>query len=160
MCAPSWKVGLLGSALFVGWASTLLWLPSFGDKYGRRNLFAVCMALNLVMYTLLMFTQNIDLMLICIFVQGALNSIRVNIGYLYLLEMMPKHFQTTAGSFWGMADSCTYLMATLYFWKFGKDWFYFAAIGYLLNIFAAVGAWFLPESPRYLLEKGKIEELE
>ena len=59
-----------------------------------------------------------------------------------------------------MMDACTYLMATLYFWKVCKDWFYFAAIGWGLNFISAVGSWFLPESPRYLLEKGKIQELE
>ena len=41
-----------------------------------------------------------------------------------------------------------------------KDWFYFALIGYMFNIFSAVGAWFLPESPRYLCERGKVYELE
>ena len=35
MCAPSWKVGMLGTCFFVGWATTLLWLPRFGDVYGR-----------------------------------------------------------------------------------------------------------------------------
>ena len=35
MCAPPWKVGLLGTVYFIGWASTLLWLPRFGDKFGR-----------------------------------------------------------------------------------------------------------------------------
>ena len=60
---------------------------------------------------------------------------------------------------WGMTDACTYLFATIYFWKINKDWFYFAMVGYCLNLFAAACAWFLPESPRYLLEKGKIEEL-
>lgn len=91
MCQPSWKIGALGTALFIGWASTLLWVPRLGDKYGRKNLFAFGMSLNLLMYTLMMWTQSLNVMLFSIFMQGALNSIRVNIGYIYLLEMMPKH---------------------------------------------------------------------
>ena len=159
MCAPTWKVGMLGTCLFVGWASTLLWVPSFGDKYGRKNIFAVSMSLNLIMYSVMMWTTSLDVMLISVFFQGALNSVRVNIGYLYLLEMMPKHLQTTVGSIWGMSDAAIYLLATLYFWKVSKEWFYFAMIGYFLNVFTAIGAWFLPESPRYLLNMGKIDEL-
>jgi len=92
MCAPAWKVGMLGSAIFMGWASTLLWLPSMGDKYGRKNLFAFGCLLNVLMYTIMMITKDLNMMIFSIFVQGALNSIRVNIGYLYLLEMMPKYF--------------------------------------------------------------------
>lgn len=91
MCASSVKVGLLGSAQFLGWASTLLWLPVLGDKYGRKKLFAVGMTMNLLMYTVMMWTHDLNVMLFSIFVQGGLNSIRMNIGYLYLLEMMPKH---------------------------------------------------------------------
>ena len=56
MCAPSWKQALLGTALFVGWASTLLWLPRFGDMYGRKWIFAAGMTLNLLMYTIMMVT--------------------------------------------------------------------------------------------------------
>ena len=70
----------------------MLWLPSMGDKYGRKKLFVFGMLLNLVCYTVLMVTHDLNLMIASIFVQGALNSIRVNIGYLYLLEMMPKYF--------------------------------------------------------------------
>ena len=91
MCAPSWKVGALGSAQFIGWASTLLWLPRFGDRYGRKFIFAFGMSMNFLMYSLMMVTTDINIMLFAIFVQGALNSIRVNVGFLYLLEMMPKH---------------------------------------------------------------------
>ena len=35
MCIPPWKVGMLGTVYFIGWAITLLWLPRFGDKFGR-----------------------------------------------------------------------------------------------------------------------------
>lgn len=59
-----------------------------------------------------------------------------------------------------MTDASTYLFATLYFWKVSKDWYNFAMIGYMLNFLTAVGAFLLPESPRFLLEKGRIEELE
>ena len=98
-------------------------------------------------------------MLLAIFAQGALFSIRINIGYLYLMELMPKHFQTHVGSFWGMTEAAIYLFATIYFWKISNDWFNFALIGYVMGIVTAIGAWFLPESPRYLVEKGNMEEL-
>ena len=72
---------------------------------------------------------------------------------------MPKYIQTKVGSFWGMSDSATYLLATLYFWKLSKDWYNFAMVGYMLNLFTAMAAFVLPESPRYLLEKGRLDEL-
>jgi len=91
MCEDSWKVGLLGSAMFIGWASTLLWLPAFGDRYGRRKPVAVATCMNLVLFIHLMITSSIDMMLVNLFLQGALTSVRMNIGYIYVMEMMPKH---------------------------------------------------------------------
>lgn len=98
MCAPSWKQALLGTALFVGWASTLLWLPRFGDMYGRKWIFAFGMTLNLLMYTIMMVTTDMNTMIISIFIQGALNSIRCNIGFMYFLELLPKYIRTTCGT--------------------------------------------------------------
>ena len=89
ICEESWKVGLLGSAIFVGWASTLLWVPRFGDLYGRKTVFALGMSLNLVLYVVMLWTRDIDVMLVSLFLQGALTSVRMNIGYLYMLELMP-----------------------------------------------------------------------
>lgn len=49
------------------------------------------MTINLLMYSVMMYTHSLDVMLVSIFIMGANCSIRVNIGFLYLLEMMPKH---------------------------------------------------------------------
>ena len=160
MCVPQWKAGIIGTAFFIGWASTLLWLPRLGDKYGRQKVFAAGMTLNLLMYALMMWTHDLDVMIASSFFQGALTSVRINVGFLYMLEMMPAHLQTVAGSLNGVFDACTYLAATIYFWQVSKDWFYFALVGFSFNVISAVGAWFLPESPRYLCEKQEIYELE
>lgn len=160
MCTPEWKVGGLGTVFFIGWASSLLWLPRFGDKVGRQKCFAVGMSLNLAMFTMMMWTSSLDLMLVSSFIQGCLTSLRINVGYLYMLELMPKESQTKIGTGCGVFDACTYLLCTLYFMTVSKDWFYFVLVGYLLNVISVVGAWFMPESPIYLCEKGQLYELE
>ena len=48
---------------------------------------------------------------------------------------------------------------TIYFWKISKEWYWVAAVGYVMNLVTAICSFFLPESPSYLLEKGKIAEL-
>lgn len=89
-----------------------------------------------------------------------LTSIRINVGFLFMMEMMPAKLQTIVGSFASVLDSSVYLAVTLYFWKIGKNWFYVALVGLCFNFIAALGAWFLPESPKYLCEKGQVYELE
>ena len=160
MCTPAWKIGMIGTVYFVGWATTLLWLPRFGDIYGRQRVFAIGMTLNLMMYTAMMFTRDLNIMLASVFIQGALTSLMCGVGWIYHMEIVPMHMRTYMGTVTANLDSATYLLATLYFWKVSKDWFYFALIGYIMNVIAAIGAWFLPESPPYLCEKGAVEELE
>lgn len=160
MCAPDWKVGFLGSAFFIGWATSLLWLPRFGDKFGRQKLFAIGMTLNLIAFTILLVTNDINVMTAVIFMQGFLTSIRMNIGFLFMMEIMPRDAQTGFGTLMSIIDASTYLLATLYFFKISKEWSYFVFVGYIWNWVSAIGAWFLPESPRFLCEKGNMYELE
>ena len=38
VCEPDWKIALIGSAFFVGWVITLLWVPRISDKHGRKKM--------------------------------------------------------------------------------------------------------------------------
>ena len=144
--------------MFIGWASTLLWLPAIADKKGRRMLYWIGMIIDLALFTGLLLTQELLVMIFIQFCNGAMSSIRVNVGYVYLMELMPKKAQTpvTSGRF--TEEAFIYVLATLYFWKISKHWFYFVFIGYIWNIISVIGMYWLPESPRYLMNIGKYEE--
>ena len=49
------------------------------------------------------------------------------------------------------------MVATVYFWKIDKHWFWYALIGYAWQIICVVGLYFIPESPRYLVKIGKLD---
>ena len=53
-CRPSWLVGTLGSAFFAGYVVTMMWLPRFADKKGRKPMYTLGMILNAVVYTVMM----------------------------------------------------------------------------------------------------------
>ena len=38
-CVDDWKIGMIGASLFLGWTLTLLILPSYADRRGRRKYF-------------------------------------------------------------------------------------------------------------------------
>lgn len=99
-----------------------------------------------------MVTDSLDVTIAVSFLSGMLNSIRVNIGYVYMIELMPKSSQAKVTTVWNIIEGSIYVLATFYFWQLSKNWLYFVAIGYVLSIYSAIAVWSLPESPRYLVE--------
>jgi len=152
ICRPGWQIGLLGSALFAGWCSTMLWLPQFGDRYGRYRIFFIGNLINLILYSILMLSHSYWLSVVTIFFIGALESIRLSIGYNYCMELIGVKYQTFYGTVWNVNEGAIYLWATIYFGFIAKTWFPFVMIGYTLACIATVCVYFFPESPPWCIE--------
>ena len=102
--------------------------------------------------------SNLDAMIITMFCFGALASCRLTVGIPYMMELLPKADRAFAFTVCAMVDISVFLLGTIYFWKISKHWFYFCAIGYLLQMFASIAIWFLPESPVLLVQHRRLEE--
>ena len=55
-------------------------------------------------------------------------------------------------------EACISIYGSIYFSFISKYWLCLVLIGYVLQLFAAVSSFFIPESPKFLLKKGRIEE--
>ena len=105
-----------------------------------------------MLYTIIMLSDSLNVIIAVSFLSGMLNSVRVNIGYVFMIELMPKSSQAKITTTWNIFEGSIYVLATFYFWQVSKNWLYFVAIGYGLSIYSAITVWSLPESPRYLVE--------
>jgi hypothetical protein len=121
--------------------------------------FAINSIINSVLYTLLMSTSDMYAMIAILFAQGFINSIRINVGYVYMIELMPKRHEVTIGTVWNCVEGLIYLQATIYFYYISKDWFNFVMVGYCFQLISAVAVWWLPESPIFLLNTGRYKEM-
>ena len=97
-------------------------------------------------------------MILCWFLQGMNNSIRTNIGYVYLMEMMPKKWRTGVTSGLFIFETFIYVLATFYFWKISVHWQGIVIIGYVCQVICVGTMFLLPESPQYLIKKGKLDQ--
>lgn len=130
-----------------------------GDKYGRKPLYASGAIANAILYTALMVTDSLIATICLSGAFGMLSSIRVNIGFVYLMELVPKSYKAGMGSFWSVTEGSIYVLATLTFWLLTKDWHWFVSIGYSLSVISACTAWLIPDSPYYLVERQDLTEL-
>ena len=158
ICRPGWQIGLLGSAYYAGWCSTLLWMPRLSEIYGRARFFKFAMALNTLMFTVLMFSRSYALTLTSIFIVGFFTSMRTGIGWPYLLELVPKRDRPYHATLYGIIGANWGVIGAVFFVFCSKNAYYFMGFGYVLQITALVISLTLPESPVYLLSKGKLKE--
>ena len=91
---------MIGSSWFIGWCATLLWLPSFGDKYGRKKLVWLASVCNVCLYIGLFLTKSLVVMCLIMASFGALNSLRINIGYVFMMEMLPNFAKSRVTAIW------------------------------------------------------------
>mmetsp|Transcript_36939 Transcript_36939/g.48580 ORF Transcript_36939/g.48580 Transcript_36939/m.48580 type:complete len:178 (+) Transcript_36939:256-789(+) len=129
MCWPKAQIGLISSMFFFGWCVTLLWMPRMGDIYGRKWLIAYNNLLCLGFYLGVMFAPNVYFLAAVIFLWGFFNSIRTNVNFLFMMELMPSNKQNFVGTFWNCFEGCINLFATFYFMFVSTHWFNFVAIG-------------------------------
>jgi hypothetical protein len=49
-------------------------------------------------------------------------------------------------------------VGSVYFWKVSKEWVWLEVFGSSLALLSMIGAIVMPESPKYLITKGRYEE--
>ena len=73
------------------------------------------MVSNLLLFFGLGLCESFNVMLGLAFCFGLLNSIRMNIGYIYMMELFPMKGQALFGSIWLAFEGAIMLFASLYF---------------------------------------------
>lgn len=129
-CVPGWKLGMLGSTIFIGWCFTLPWLPRLSDMYSRKWFFVGGMLVDFALYTVLFFTSSIDWMIVVTTCFGMMTTVRINIAFVYMMELMPRRLQSNYCAAYNTIEGSILLLSTLYFWFVSNQWVYFSLFGY------------------------------
>jgi len=160
MCCPKWKIGMLGTCIFSGYTTSLLWMPRLSDKYTRKTIFAAGAVFDLCLLIALLGCKSIDSMIVLCFLIGVAIPSRYHIGFVYLMELLPKSKQNFYGAFVNTFNVAGLMLAALYFRFVSKQWTYFCYLSIFMQVVCVVGTCFLPESPRLLIEHQRLDEAE
>ncbi len=110
-----------------------------------------------ISYSILLYTRSLNLLMVGFFVLGAISTIRVQIGVVYLYESLTKANYQQLYTFMSILDGAVGILVVIYF-KFYKDRYYILLIGCITQMVGSVCFWFLQESPRYLIKSGQIDK--
>jgi MFS family permease len=149
---------MLGSMYFVGYSISCLFVPRIADMYGRRWPYIISMSIQVLAFIGLLVCKNLMGVLCLILLFGLCGGGRSTVGFLYLMELVPKKDKRFTGTLNVAFDSFIYTMTAFFFWFMCKDTFYLLFMCAIGNFFVAIGIFFIPESPEYLYEKKEFQK--
>ena len=113
----------------------------------------------MVLCPIFMFTTNAKVMMAVTFGYGMATSIRGNVAYIYLMEMVPLSGRTLVGTFYWGSNVIFLLSGVVYIvTSKSKKMIVLGFVSLGLIIYASITALMLPESPKWLIEKKRLSD--
>lgn len=157
LCVPGFRLGLLGSMYFAGWASTVLIVPTMADKTGRKFWFVISTFLTFCTMIGFMLSRRLNLTIGLMFLAGAANSGRVMVGFVFGQEFLVPYWQVVFGICFHFIDNATCILTSFYFDFINNQYLYVAAVGAFWGLLAVIiSLFFAPESPLWELKMGRV----
>ncbi|XP_069573247.1 solute carrier family 22 member 4 isoform X2 [Brachyistius frenatus] len=160
VCGNEWKVPFASSTLFVGYLVGSLISGQFSDRFGRKKVVFISLAAQCLAVLLQSFSHSWRMFCVMFLFVGA-SQISIYISAFVLgTEVLSKHMRvlfTTLGAF---LFYCIGYM-TLPWIAYGiREWRTLLAVLSTTSVVYIPLWWFIPESPRWLITQGRVEEAE
>ena len=156
-CSNKKYIVLIGSGFFIGAIFGCIVITPLPDKYGRKIVLKIFLTISCILHFLILTSFNpLLLSMICI-TSGFVSAIYGNFS-LYVAEYIPKESSAIAMSFIDAVYPFMGFLEALYFLTI-NNWrllFLFTTLIHIISTFFILK--YLPESPKWLYSKGKINE--
>ena len=154
------QVGWIGSIGLIGMALGAVLAGTIADKFGRKNVFAATVILYSIATGLCAVAWSYESLLVFRFLVGFGLGGELPVAATLMSEYAPSHlrgrFIVLLESFWGVGWLVAALISYLLIPQFG--WHIAFIIGAMPALYVFLIRLHMPESIRYLLSKGKVEE--
>ena len=154
-CGSSWLIYMTSSAFYLGESTGYIIMGLLTDAYGRKKVLYSSYAIMLFFIMLIPVMPNIWLLLVCRFLIGVFYG--GNNTVVLISETVSTKFRPLATNILWCGWIFTYCLLSLQAYLI-RDWkilFIVCSAPYLLTL---LSYWFVPESPRWLRTKGRLDE--
>ena len=148
----------MGSFFLAGIVIGCLTLTRLGDIVGRKPIFIIGMLMQITVCITIVFMTNAWAVYGLCLVMGIALTGKQYVGYTYLIENQPKSKQVIVGSFEFMLEAVVFFMVCVFFLWISKDWRLLMVPCLVLSVFGTIFVFFQPESPRFLVSKGRYDD--
>lgn len=158
MCVDRNTINLIVTAYFIGFIVSGLTIFALPDRWGCKKTIAVFNSIHITAQFTILFIPNYYVRLVAFLVMG-LCQLKNSISYMWLFGLIERKHNSICCGIMNCWDCLALTTITLYFMFVSKDWFplMFAitVLGTASHLFMMIYA---PESPKWLLSKGRHNE--
>ena len=156
MCTPKNKISLMFMMFFVGTISGAF-LAAIPDRIGRKKSVIGGMIFSLLAQTMMLFIPNYIVRTAGFFLLG-ISNLKNSQSYVWASECVPFQTKSKAFTIINVVDALPTLVTGAFYILVARDWFTIYAINVGVSYTALLLAFICPESPRWLLCNGRVED--
>ncbi|XP_067838651.1 solute carrier family 22 member 4-like isoform X3 [Heptranchias perlo] len=160
VCDDNWKGPFTVSVFFMGMLCGSLISGLLSDRYGRKIILFVSMALQTVFSLILVSSQSWAMFSILFFIIGFVQISKYIVMFILGSELLGKTVRIAYGTLGVCLFFALGSVVLPIFAYFIRDWRMLLLALSLPQILYMPLWWFIPESPRWLLSQGRVEEAE
>lgn len=128
----------------------------FGDRFGRKKIFALCCLIYIAAGPAGAFVTSYVIFLILRILIGIAGSGVYEAGYTILSELTVRNYRAYLGCLYNVSYSVGFVLLPLAAY-FTHNWRDLQLAISVPTVILLIHCWFLPESPRWLITRGKLE---
>jgi MFS family permease len=92
-CAPRYKIGLMGTFIFLGFLVGAMIFPRLADIHGRKPIFRTYFLLHIVAIGTILFAPSLYFVYFGFLLLGLGSTVRTSVAFVHCLELMEIKYQ-------------------------------------------------------------------
>ncbi|XP_059554330.1 organic cation/carnitine transporter 2 [Myotis yumanensis] len=160
VCEDDWKAPLTVSLFFVGVLIGSFISGQLSDRFGRKNVLFVTMAMQTGFSFLQIFSRNFEMFAVLFVLVGMGQISNYVAAFVLGTEILGKSIRIIFSTLGVCIFYAIGYMLLPLFGYFIRDWRMLLLALTLPGLLCAVLWWFIPESPRWLISQGRFKEAE
>ena len=158
ICKPKYLIGIFGSTYMIGLALSGIFLK-LSDNFGRKRIIQIGWLLSWIIVVYLYSFPGTYWRVAMLLSLGMISFRLVGL-YILLIELSPKKYRIYVSAGYAIIDQYIAIILPVFYFKFfGNDYKTVFSFALLAAPFSLMLSLIIPESPRYLYERRKMDHL-